>query len=354
MSKRAKAGTCLGTLTRMAVPLCQAAQRQCPRTGPGRPPEFEDWQMAALIMVAVLHKRKSKSSQFHFLEQHQERLVGLLKLRRFPGRSTYFERYRSAHRLFQAAIALQGRKALAEHVADAKLAAADKSLIAARGKPWHRCRQKRNQLPRGVDPQASWGYSTHHGWVFGYCYEVLICATKGKLCFPLLASADQASRSEHRSFPEKIQQLPRSLRQLLLDGGYDSNPMAEAVEYRADGKPTGRRYVCPLQSRGGKPAVGQTLQRGKRERSRQRRALRQRFFTSKYGQRIYQQRMKTCEPFNHWFKQLFELDQRTWHRGLDNNRTQILAAIFCYQLLLRYNHRLGHRDAQVQWILDGL
>jgi hypothetical protein len=31
------------------------------------------------------------------------------------------------------------------------------------------------------------------------------------------------------------------------------------------------------------------------------------------------------EPFNEWFKSLFELDDRVWHRGLENNQTQLLA-----------------------------
>jgi hypothetical protein len=39
---------------------------------------------------------------------------------------------------------------------------------------------------------------------------------------------------------------------------------------------------------------------------------------------------------------------------LDNNRTQILAALFAYQLLVRYNHRRRKRNGRVRWILDGL
>jgi hypothetical protein len=51
---------------------------------------------------------------------------------------------------------------------------------------------------------------------------------------------------------------------------------------------------------------------------------------------------------------LFELDQRVWHRGLDNNHTQLLAALFAYQVLLRYNHRHGRHNGQVKWTLDVL
>jgi len=45
---------------------------------------------------------------------------------------------------------------------------------------------------------------------------------------------------------------------------------------------------------------------------------------------------------------------RAWHRGLENNQTQTLAAIFAYQLLVRYNHRCGNRNGQLRWILDAL
>jgi len=32
----------------------------------------------------------------------------------------------------------------------------------------------------------------------------------------------------------------------------------------------------------------------------------------------------------------------------------VLGAIFAYQLLVRYNHRLGNHNGKVRWILDSL
>ena len=75
---------------------------------------------------------------------------------------------------------------------------------------------------------------------------------------------------------------------------------------------------------------------------------------SSRGQKLYARRGCTIEPFNEWFKSLFELHACVWHRHLDNNRTQLLAAIFAYQILLRYNRRAGNRDGRLQWILDFL
>ncbi len=72
------------------------------------------------------------------------------------------------------------------------------------------------------------------------------------------------------------------------------------------------------------------------------------------GKRPSARRRQTVEPFNQWFKHVFELEDHVWHRGLGDNRTMLLAAMLCYQTLQRYNHRLGNRDARVKRLLDML
>jgi hypothetical protein len=359
MRARAKEGACLDTLVRMAKPLCQAAEHQCPRTGPGRPPTFPDWAMAMLIMVAVLKKKKSKSAQYRFLSEHQIELARGLGLPGFPARSTYFERYRRGHRLFEVAIRLQGRQAVAEGLVDATTVAVDKSLIAARGPLWHPRDRKAGRLPaglRGVDRDSTWGYSPHHGWVQGYSYEVVVTAGKRTGVFPLLASADTGSASEYRSFPPKIEQLPEQTRHVLADSGYDGNEQGEEIEYAPNGRRTGRRFICAPNRRRTKKRKGRSpgAQWWAQQAGCRRRQQRITFYQSVRGQRLYARRSQTVEPFNEWFKSLFELDQCIWHRGLDNNRTQLLAALFSYQLLVRYNHRCGRRNGQIKWILDTL
>jgi hypothetical protein len=306
-------------------------------------------------MIATLKKRKSKSSQYRFLQQHQQELRYWLDLQSLPVRSTYCRRYQAAHRLFEQAIVLQGRKALAEHVTSADTAAVDKSLIAARGPkgPPQKPRYRYYDKP-GLDRQAAWSYSPHDGWVWGYSYEVVVSATAGWVVMPLAASAQRANVSEHKSFGPKIRHLPRSTHHLLADSGYDDNRLGEQIEYTSAGRHRRRHFICPPQSRGGKPAVGRCRHRGTRELGRQHRIARFKFYQSRRGRCLFGQRRKTIEPFNQWFKQLFELEDRVWHRGLANNQTQLLAAMFCYQLLVRYAHRSGRRDGQIQWILDAL
>jgi hypothetical protein len=352
-------GRRLADLVQLAIPACRDAVNDVQHTGPGRPPEYQEWQIAVLIVVAVAHRRKSKSSQWRFLRAHQHQLLEPLGMKKFPCRDTYCRRYLHVHRrLFDKAIERQGKLALKQHVCSAaECVVVDKSLIAARGRP-----PKRRKPRRGTDREAGWCRSAHDGWVWGYSYEVVVTAPKNGLVFPLLASADAANKNEQKSFAPKVPRLPKSAGDVLADSGYDGNELAEAVERptrRGRGRGRGRRrikrhYVCPLINRAGKPAVGRYPQGGTRERRRQDRRRRDAFFHSQRGRRLYRRRKQSVEPFNSHFKKLFDLEDRVWHRGLDNNRTMILAAIFLYQLLSRYAFKHGQRDQQLQWLLDGL
>lgn len=357
MCRTAKDGRHLAHLVLDAAALCKAAQDRLPcRTGPGRPETFEQWQIALLIFVAILRGRKSKSSQWRFLQEHArlllEELRTVLGLEVLPSRATYLRRYPMAHRLYEEAIVLGGRVALVHHVSTARVVAVDKSMIGAKG-PWQH-RSFRAALPSSVDPQAGWGKSSHDGWVFGYSYEVVVCAAKHQRIVPLIASVGTADTNEHRSFATKIGRLPKSTRYVLGDGGYDGNALAEAIEYTAKGKSTGRRFLTPLLARGGRPAVGLQRRKGHRERLRQHRLRRQRFLQSVQGKRLYRRRLCSVEPFNQWLKERFDLQHHVWHRGLANNRTMLLAAIFIYQRLQHYNAACRHHDGAVQWILDAL
>lgn len=357
MSRRAKEGTCLPALARMAIPQCRAAEQECPRTGPGRPPDYKDWKIAVLILIAVFKKRKSKSAQYRYLREHRSQLMALLGMSSFPARSTYFDRYRRAHRLFTVAIRLQGEKAVAEGVAKVETVAVDKSLMTARGPQWGWKNRREDRIPKGlhgVDRECGWGICSHHGWVHGYCYEVVVAATKGSTVLPLLASVETANVREPAAFMHKIEFLHGETRNVLADAGYDSNACSDRIEYDETWRPTGRRFICPPNPRGNGSRVLKVPTRRKRALARKRRLKRISFYESKKGRRLFARRGQTVEPFNDWFKSLFELDARVWHRGLDNNRTQVLAAMFGYQLLLRYNLRHGRSNGQIKWILDSL
>jgi hypothetical protein len=104
----------------------------------------------------------------------------------------------------------------------------------------------------------------------------------------------------------------------LADSGYDGNEPAERIEYDEEDRRTGRRFLCPENRRRSKcgPNTTTPMPRDKRHR---RRLQRRKYFMSRVGKRLYARRGQTVEPFNDWFKGLFDLDQYVWHRGLNNN-----------------------------------
>ena len=185
---------------------------------------------------------KEQIGQFRFLSDKgtRQRIAQAAGCDDFPSRSTFFRRYKRAHQLFRTAIRLQGEKGLAEGVADPEVVAVDKSLIAARGPLWHKRDRQIGRIPKGlhgVDQDSTWACSQHDGWVQGYSFEVLVTATAGSTVYPLLASSDTASAKETQTCREKMAALPKNTRYVLIDSGYDSNELAEQVEYDDNDRP---------------------------------------------------------------------------------------------------------------------
>jgi hypothetical protein len=338
----------------LAMRACQQAEKRCPRTGPGRKPVVPDWVIGTLVVVAVAARRKTKSAQFRYSWAHAEELkaLGVWPL---PKRSAFFDRYRRAWQLLQMAITCEGKLAVKHKWADAESVSADKSLIAAQGPPAHR-RNGRPCRVRGADLEAGWGKSEYDGWVYGYGYEAIVSSGKRGPIWPLQASVEPANRHESQMIREKVPYLPRLTKAVLADKAYDADDLTEAIEWRTDGRRTGRRFVCPLiqrctARRPPKKAWRRTRERQTRQAHRRARAT---FWKSRTGQRLYARRRVTAEPFNAWLKERFQLQQRVWHRGLNNNRSQILAAILGYQLVLHLNQVHRHPDAGITWLIDVL
>jgi hypothetical protein len=356
MGNRTKADSSLEALIEMGMPLLKEAERQCPRTGPGAKPTIPDWFIGLLILVAVLKRKKDKAAQLRFFQHpvHRRLIHKITGEDRFPPRSTFYRRYHRAHVLFFKAIELQAKAAIEEGVTDPQESAVDKSVIAARGRPWHTRDQRKGKCPCGVDRQAAWGYSEHHGWVYGYSFEVVVSSTRKTTVFPLLASVGTASAAEVRTFEEKIARLHPAIRTVSADSGYDANILGERIEWDDRGRPTRRHFLCPQNPRNTANRKLKPCTSSSEARRRELRQRRQNYLKCVRGQRAYQRRSRTVEPFNSWLKSLFELNTCVWHRGLANNQTQILAAIFAYQLLVRYNHRHGNHNGQLRWLIDTL
>jgi len=355
MHRRATEGAPLEELVARSIPLCQRAEKFSPRRGPGRKPTIPDWVLAVMIMVAVMLRKKTKSAQFVWWTQHRADFERWLPGQRMPSRSTFYDRYRRVHRLFRQAIVLQGREAIKRGWANAQCIAVDKSLIAGRGRVWKPWDRRRGRVPRAVDKDTTWGYSEYDGWVQGYAFEAAVTAPERGVVWPLAASVDTASRSEQKSILEKLPELPKGTKFVLADSGYDSNAVAESVEWHGRRR-SGRRFLCPEVPRPNtrRPRQPHSRQSKERQHHRRLRSARKRFLQSCRGRALYARRKVRAEPFNACLKHLFELQERVWHWGLENNRTMILAAICAYQLLLMHNHSKGRRVANLQCLLDAL
>lgn len=301
--------------------------------------------MDALLFVAVLCRKKTKSAPYRYLAEHRVDWAAGLGTDRFPARSTYFDRYRHAHRLFREAIRLRGHQAVVQGWANPEIVAVDKSLLDGRGPLWHKRDRVKGQVLAGVDSQTTWGYSEHHGWVPGYSYEGVVPATADGVVWPLLASVDTARISESATLADKIPELPGPTPYGDADSAYDGDAYQEAIEEDAHGQPSGRRFLGPENPRNGtgqRPGPAQ-------QRRRRRRAL----LASRRGRPMYRRRRQTVESFPAWLVRVWELE-RVWQRGLENNRTQVLAALFAYQVLLRYNHQQGNPNGRGKAIVDRL
>ena len=303
--------------------------------------------------MAVLQRKKSKSSQYRYLVAHRDQLMAMIGNDRFPSRSTYFDRYRRAHQLFEHAIRYEGRIAIDRGFVNPRCVAVDQSLIKAQGKRWNKKHVAENRIPKGADLDATWTRSSFHGWVLGYSFEVVVTADRKGTIWPILASAGTGNCQPRHCFPQKVAQLPRGVKYVLADSGYDGNAFAESVEFDAHGNRTGRRFICPQIYRRGKKRPKKLKEaRGAGRRGRLLREQRHEFNQTEFAKRLFKRRGKTIEPFNDWLKSRFDLHYRVWHRGVDNNKTQLLAAIIGYQLMLRLNRRHRKQNGEIQWIID--
>ena len=241
--------TPLRHLLRLAIPICRRGERDLPPRRPGRPVEIPEWAVAVMILVALAKRLRTKSAQYRFLAAHADALTARLGLPRFPARSTYFARYRTASVVMTAAAVAHTDHAAARGHIDVRCVAADKTLIAAAGPAWHQAQRRRGERPKGVDAEASWTRSKHDGWVYGYGVEAVVTAPRDGVIWPLMASLDPAHRREAKTFPDKPPRLPAGARYVLVDMGYDSNDLGEALEWDDAGRRTGRRLVGPHQVR---------------------------------------------------------------------------------------------------------
>ncbi|MCA9027280.1 MAG: hypothetical protein KDA86_18875, partial [Planctomycetaceae bacterium] len=82
--------------------------------------------------------------------------------------------------------------------------------------------------------------------------------------------------------------------------------------------------LCPYPRHRSGTSTGDHRETHCRKRRRTRRQQRAEFFSRPFAQKLIRRRGTRVEPFNDWLKTRFDLHDRIWHRGLNNNRPQLL------------------------------
>jgi len=177
--------------------------------------------------------------------------------------------------------------------------------------------------PYSHDADSRW---TCHGgkWFRGYALHAGVDAA-GRLCAWHVTSANvQEMKVARRLVRQLAAAGNRSLRWLIADSGYDSEPLHQMVRRRLDAQ-----LVAPLNLRGAKTDRWRHRQPG--------RAACARLLATPQGATLQQER-SGIERWNSWFKGNSKVSMLPYHvRGLGRVRRWIdlkLAAFFVHQYLL--------------------
>ena len=307
-----------------------------PRPRRGHPDEYPSVAMMKAFFVMTVKKIKRAQGIWNYLDNN--RLI-----RQACGFGAKLPHCRTFQRRFQRMADEMGdwmqratEEAIRKGYVTARVAAADKSLHAARGPLWHQKHRRQNRVPkklRRVDRDSQWGYSPYHKFVQGYAEHVIINATPGEARFPFDAMADTAKMAENQVLRERLAYLPKPTRKILIDGSYDDNDLLgdlqgrrvqpilpECAFHKGTPKLPFRRWAADLRRK-------------------------------KVNQRLYKRRRHVIEPHFGLDKRRFE-NHVVWFYGLANNRTHLPLVSFVIQVLMLDNFARGRPPEEIQWLLD--
>lgn len=168
----------------------------------GHPFIFEHIDMIIFFVIMTLRRIHRFKSMQRWLQEHPE-IAGMFLWKKIPHRTTLSRRYKALYPVVQDFIRFLGKWAeyLGGEFRRTELFE-DKSLFKARGPVWHREWRKRDEVPKGLrnlDKDASWSYSEHHGWVYGYGIHLTVTVSG----FPADVIVETASVSESEVIDRK-------------------------------------------------------------------------------------------------------------------------------------------------------
>lgn len=292
----------------------------------GRPPVYDQKLFLKALLIMVVLRLTTAYELWCVLQEPTEEMATLRALLtcqgRFPCRRTWERRLEQLPSTLPRQIAALGRflvEVVDPFAHSGRAVALDSTLLRAfGGRVWHKKDKEQGVVPHsGIDTEAGWTKSGHHGWVFGW--KLHLAVSCGAIWIPLAAELTPANCADNEVAVRLVDELPLQVRFVLGDTHYNAPGVRERCEWG------GQNLIASRH--GAYPHPDDDLN-SKAVRS---------FF--------HKLRSCTIENFNQQFKSLFDAHRPVPTKGQDRTQNWALGAILTYQLLLlhRWKHNLPLR-----------
>lgn len=284
------------------------------KQGRGRPKVYADRLIIKALVIMVIRRLYSAYSLLAFLDQDTD-LTRALRAEltdaqgRLPSRRTWERRLQALPDTLPGLVGCLGRylvTLIQPWAHTGRAAALDSTPLRAKGGVWHKKHREAGVVPHStIDTEAQWSKSGYHGWWYGWKLH-LACAVAA-VWIPLAAELTSANAADNEIAPRLVCQLPLEVRYVLGDSHYNDPDLRTTCEL------SGRLLVASRRGRHPHQGVGVDVRRI-----------------------FHKLRSKAVEPFNGFFKNVFEWGGQVPVKGLNRTQLIVLGAIVVYQLVLFY------------------
>jgi hypothetical protein len=203
-----------------------------------------------------------------------------------------------------------------------KKVSADKMMVRAKGPVWHRKQQKLNIVPkglRGLDKQATWGFSRTKSWIYGHgTFSLTAMEIPVVGVFQWMPN----SGNEARRMEKEIIKYSKTVSKVFMDSRADSQKIYFNL------KQNHRVQLVTVPRKG-------------MDKSESRKLMIKEMLT-KRNIKDYRKRSTTVEPMQGLIDNIFGLD-RCWMRG-DNSNRWLFAAMGIAVQIAQWQARKKHQS----------
>jgi DDE family transposase len=289
-----------------------------PRRSRGRPPVYSDRLFLQGLLIMIVRRLETVHLLVAVLatdtaEMRRVRAV-LAPNGRLPHRRTWERRLARVPDTLPAQIGCLGRalvKLTGAWATHGRAVALDSTLLRAPGGVWHVRQRRAGWAPIVTfDPDADWGKSGWHGWVYGW--KLHLASLVGGAFLPLAAEVTTASGHDATVAPALLEEVPLDTRFVLGDTHFQMADLHDHCDLH------GRTLIAPHWTPAPEPDPGKPV-----------RAV------------FHALRHVAAENLNELVKDLFGLHGTVPTTGWGPTRRWVLGCIFVYQIALWYRAEHG-------------